>query len=66
LNKDVESAIKNQFKSKVFNTTIRDNVALAEAPVARKDIFEYNRKSNGAKDYQALTREIAKKYQLVC
>jgi chromosome partitioning protein len=37
---------------------IRDNVALAEAPVRGKDIFSYDAKSNGAKDYESLVEEI--------
>ena len=42
---------------KVFATRIRDNVALAEATAANLDIFRYNRRSNGAQDYDALTDE---------
>lgn len=41
----------------VFNTRIRDNVALGEAPAAGMDIYRYNPNSNGAADYQALTSE---------
>jgi len=37
---------------------IRDNVALAEAPAQRQDIFGYSKKSKGAKDYLALCKEI--------
>ena len=41
-----------------FDTMIRDNVALAEAPAQRKDIFEYSPGSAGAQDYLALAKEI--------
>ena len=58
LNRDVVETIKKYFGPKVFNTLIRDNVALAEAPSQRKDIFSYNRSSNGAKDYLSLCKEI--------
>lgn len=58
LNRDIVTTIKKFFGDKVFKTKIRENVALAEAPAARKDIFDYNRKSNGAKDYLALAKEI--------
>ncbi len=58
LNRDVVETIKKYFGPKVFNTYIRDNVALAEAPAQRKDIFEYSKRSPGAKDYLALCREI--------
>jgi len=50
--------IRDYFGSKVFNTVIRDNVALAEAPSHHKTIFEYDNESNGAKDYQMLAKEI--------
>ena len=58
LNRDVVETIKKYFGSKVFNTMIRDTVALAEAPAQRKDIFAYNKNSNGAKDYFNLCQEI--------
>lgn len=37
----------------VHTTTIRDNIALAEAPATGTDIFRYKPNSNGAKDYAA-------------
>ncbi|RME94116.1 MAG: ParA family protein [Bacteroidetes bacterium] len=58
LNRDVVETIRKYFGSQVFDTYIRDNVALAEAPAQRKDIFAYNPKSNGAEDYLSLAQEI--------
>jgi chromosome partitioning protein len=58
LNRDVVETIHKYFGEKVFKTYIRDNVALAEAPAQRKDIFEYQPKSVGAKDYLNLCHEI--------
>lgn len=58
LNRDVVDTIHKYFGKKVFNTLIRDNVSLAEAPAARQDIFSYSSRSNGAKDYLALAQEI--------
>ncbi|MEZ4935493.1 MAG: ParA family protein [Saprospiraceae bacterium] len=58
LNRDVVDTIKKYFGEKVFETMIRDNVALAEAPAQRKDIFSYNRRSIGAEDYMNLCKEI--------
>lgn len=60
LNKSVSELIKDSFCDKVFKTIIRDNVALAEAPVNGKNIFEYNKRSNGAADYMALAGEVLK------
>jgi chromosome partitioning protein len=58
LNRDVVETIKKYFGDKVFKTMIRDNVALAEAPAQRKDIFDYNKSSPGAEDYLSLCREL--------
>lgn len=58
LNRDVVDTIKKYFGEKVFETLIRDNVALAEAPSQRMDIFSYNRQSIGAEDYMNLCKEI--------
>ena len=46
--------------NKVFKTLVRDNVALAEAPIKGKNVFEYNKNCNGAKDYMALAQEVLK------
>ncbi len=58
LNRDVVDMIKKYFGEKVFQTMIRDNVALAEAPSQRQDIFSYSPSSPGAEDYLNLCREI--------
>lgn len=58
LNRDVVETIKKYFGPLVYNTYIRDNVALAEAPAKQKDIYAYNRRSPGAKDYLGLAQEI--------
>jgi chromosome partitioning protein len=65
LNRNVAESIKKYFGDKVFKTHIRDNVSLAEAPTERKDIFDYSRKSNGAKDYLNLSKEIIERTEKV-
>lgn len=62
LNRDVVSAIESHFSDDVFDTKIRDNVALAEAPAQGVDIFRYQPKSFGAEDYLALSKEILDKH----
>ncbi len=54
----VSDTIRNYFGDLVFNTVIRSNVALAEAPASGQTIFEYSIKSPGAEDYQQLANEI--------
>jgi chromosome partitioning protein len=61
LNRDVVDSINAHFKSEVFKTKIRDNIALAEAPAQGLDIFRYNSKTNGAEDYLNLAKEIIKR-----
>jgi chromosome partitioning protein len=39
---------------------IRDNVALAEAPIHGQNIFEYSPRSYGAQDYSELAKEVMK------
>lgn len=58
LNRDVVETIKKYFGPLVFQTYVRDNVALAEAPSRRQDIFAYNSGSPGANDYLDLCKEI--------
>ncbi|MEY4926930.1 MAG: chromosome-partitioning ATPase, partial [Bacteroidota bacterium] len=58
LNRDVVETILKYFGPKVFKTYIRENVALAEAPASRKDIFDYAKNSIGAIDYLDLCKEI--------
>ncbi len=58
LNVEVIEKIKEYFHSKLFNTLIRENISLAEAPSFGKDIFDYKPGSSGANDYLNLCKEI--------
>lgn len=62
LNNIVVEQIRERYGSKVFDTKIRENIALAEAPLEGVDIFEYAPDSNGAKDYESLTDEIISRW----
>lgn len=44
--------------ARVFETSIRRNIKLAEAPSYGQSIFDYALDSNGARDYEALAAEI--------
>jgi len=63
LNRDILGTIQKYFGEKVFQTLIRDNVSLAEAPARHQDIFAYNDKSNGAEDYLGLAKEILARFE---
>ena len=58
LNKEVISMVEKRYGEKVFQTKIRENIAIAEMPLSGQTIFEYDPKSNGAADYKTLTYEI--------
>jgi chromosome partitioning protein len=58
LNRNVLDTIQGSLGDAAFKTTIRENVALAEAPTQGLDIFRYAPRSIGADDYRALTVEI--------
>lgn len=59
---EVEARLKEEFGSdKVFDTRIRNNIALAKAQQAGMDIFSFQRSSNGAEDYRKMGKEFLKK-----
>ncbi|UCH84158.1 MAG: ParA family protein [Candidatus Latescibacterota bacterium] len=58
LNRRVVSEVRQRFGSLLFDTVIRENIALAEAPSCGLDIFSYRSRSHGAEDYLNLCEEI--------
>lgn len=58
LSKEVERETRNYFKEKVFNTVIPRNVRISEAPSYGQPITVYAKKSQGAKAYISLAREV--------
>ncbi len=56
--KEIIDMIRDQFKDAVFNTEIRQNIRLAEAPSFGKTIFQHDWSSTGAQAYQALAKEV--------
>lgn len=64
LQKEVEEIINSFFKEKVFDTKIKENISLAEAPRYGKDIFQYKKESKGAKNYMNLAKEFISKHDI--
>ncbi len=58
INREVIEETQKRLPGKLFETLIRENVSLQEAPSWGKTIFEYKPDSNGAVDYGNLTDEI--------
>lgn len=61
LNRETRHSIKEYFGDALLDTTIRDNISLAEAPSFGKDIFTYKPRSNGADDYRNLALELLRR-----
>ena len=55
---ELVAAIRSHYGAVVFDTPIRKNIRLSEAPSFGQDIFGYAPDSPGAKDFQGLTREV--------
>lgn len=58
LHKDIKSSIELEHGDVVFESTIRKNIAIAEAQIQKQTITDYDKSSNGAADYIKLTDEI--------
>jgi chromosome partitioning protein len=61
MNVSVKKQLEEKFPGKVFQTAIRTNMQLAKAQELGKDIFSFDKSSNGAKDYRNLAEELMKK-----
>ena len=62
MTREVEDRLKQDYGvDKVFNTHVRNSIALAKAQQAGVDVFSFDQKSNGAQDYNALATEFLSK-----
>lgn len=58
--KDNLEAAAQQFNTKVFETTIRETIAVAEAQAMQQDLFSYAPNCTAAQDYDAFIEEFLK------
>jgi chromosome partitioning protein len=58
LSKSVAETVREYFGDLVFDTVVRTNVSLAEAPAKGVSIFRYDNRSSGAEDYRKLAEEV--------
>jgi len=58
LSREVLEDIRSFFEKQVFNTVIRQNVRLAEAPGFGKTILEYDPNCYGSQDFRSLADEV--------
>ena len=50
--------LEAEYGDEICRTRITENVALAESPMARKDVFAHASESKGAQSYDALVEEL--------
>lgn len=55
---EVEQQAQAKFNGEVCRTMISENVAIAESPQYKQDVFSYSHSSAGAHDYNALLDEL--------
>lgn len=63
LDREVVAHIESSFGKELFQTKIRQNVSLAEAPSHGKSIFTYKLDSIGTQDYRNLCKEILERME---
>lgn len=63
LNRDASDSVREKLGNNMLHTKIRDNVALAEAPVSKLDVYSYEPTAAGAQDYADLATEILSRHK---
>ncbi len=63
LNREVESLFESEFPGLLFETKVRRNIRLAEAPAHGQPVQRYDRNCPGSRDYSALTEEVLQRCQ---
>jgi chromosome partitioning protein len=59
LHRDIAGALRSNVKTAtILDSTIRNNIALAEAAALGQSIFDYEPNSKGAEDYNQLNQEV--------
>jgi chromosome partitioning protein len=62
LHKTLREGMIRRFGPAVYDTVIRENVSIAEAPLKHSDVLAYAGRSNGAEDYRDLALEFLKRH----
>lgn len=61
INKTVVEMLRTYYPDLIFETLIRENIAITEAPVNGCTLLEYDAEANGAKDYISFVDEFLNK-----
>ena len=54
---DLAGQMAERLNTRLYNTTIREGIAVKEAQISRQNIFDYAKKSKVAHDYEAFIEE---------
>lgn len=63
LARQVREEVEKFFPGKVFDTVVRRNIRLAEAPSMGMTILDYDPRSTGAEDYRAVAAEFLRRFE---
>lgn len=63
LNRQIEQALRRKYRTLVYDTNIRSNIAIAEAQLQGQSIMSYAPDSNGATDFSNLAAELCQRIQ---
>ena len=55
---EMAKQLAQKLGTKIFSTSIRENISVKEAQISQKSLFEYAPNSNAAKDYAAFIEEL--------
>ena len=55
---EVLTQLRSRFEGKVYQSVIRENIRLAEAPLHLQPITQYDKSCNGSQDYRSLAKEL--------
>ena len=58
MSQEIQSLLRERYENEVCQTVITENVAIAESPARRRDVFSHAMASVGAHDYRALYVEL--------
>jgi len=58
MSEDIQNQLRVRYGPEVCQTLIAENVAIAESPIRRQDVFRHNASSVGARDYAYLCDEL--------
>ena len=61
MEREIEEALRENYKDLVFNTKISKRVKVEESPAFQKPITKYNARGPSAKEFEDLVKEVLKR-----